>query len=144
MKTKIYFLIFVIVGLVGCKESNSSSKVYIVNKSSATVELKFTLGHTNESKTFTLFPNKEILTKEISGMGNEGIPSYPFEIQYDTCKVIFNDTIALNYILYMDNDRNILHTRNYSKSDGSGSRKYDHFIYRYTITEQDFLDAEPF
>jgi hypothetical protein len=143
MKTKFFLLVFITIALVGCKESNSSSKVYIENKSSATVELKFSLARTNESKTVRLYPNQEILTKTISGMGNSGIPYYPFDMQYDTCSVIFNDSLFIEYSLYQKNERNILFTDYYNVSDGTGSRKYDHFIFRYTITEQDFLNAEP-
>jgi hypothetical protein len=91
-------------------------------------------------------PNEEVFIQTHIDMGPAvyyALQTTDAYLQYDTCFVIFNDTVALLYSAFEDSEKNILFTHNYTRSDGSGSRKYKHFNYRYTITEQDFLNAEP-
>jgi hypothetical protein len=147
MKTIFYFIACAALLHSGCQEDNYSWNMFLENKSNQNVHIKLTSSTDSISKSIYMKPNEEVLVKADSDMGKSLTP-YPLEksigsFQYDTCFVIFNDTVALIYTYTENFERNILIGFTYTKSGGNSSRKDIHNNYRYTITEQDFLDAEP-
>jgi hypothetical protein len=64
-------------------------------------------------------------------------------IPADTCYMVFNDSLFLKFDLYSNSqERNILELGTY-QIDKKESKRMKNFKYTYTITEQDFLNAEP-
>jgi len=148
VKSPAKLLLFALILAGACKEDNYQWNIYLENKSNQDVHVKLTSSRDSTSKSIYIKPNEEVYIQTGSDMG-KGISYYALQttenyLQYDTCYVIFNDTVALLYSAYENSDRNILFTRNYTRSDGNGPKKYTNYDYRYRITEQDFLDAEPF
>jgi hypothetical protein len=147
MKSPVKLLLFALILASACKEDYYKWNMYLENKSNQSVHVKLTSSTDSISKSIYLKPNEEVLINSGGAMGRSLSP-YPLEInvsifQYDSCFVIFNDTVALIYTYTENFERNILLGNTYTRIDGSSSRKYTHNNYRYTITEQDFLDAEP-
>jgi hypothetical protein len=82
-----------------------------------------------------------IVTRYVDTGGGD-IPS-PFGYVYDTCNVIFNDTLRIHYVRNDGNPRNILHIENFARNTEEKNRIYS--IYdNYTLTPDDLANAEPF
>jgi len=147
---RIVFYFFTCASLLfsSCKEDNYRWNIYLENKSNQEVHVKLTSRMDSTSKSTYLKPNEEVFIQTQSRRG-KSVSSYALEVRdgllvYDTCFEIFNDTVALVYTYDEFSERNILFTRNYTQSAGSGSSLENaNENYRYTINEQDFLNAEP-
>jgi len=127
MKTIFYFIACASLVFSSCKEDNYQWNIYLENRSNQDVHIKLTSSSDNTSKSIYMNPNEEVFiqTRVDKGVGisNYALQTTDAYLQYDTCFVIFNDTVALVYSAFEHSERNILFTHNYTRSDGSGSRK---------------------
>ena len=69
--------------------------------------------------------------------------SFPFGIEVDSAYLIFNDSTRVLYLPRDGKPRNILDINSYKGGSAkSGSRDIDLFVFTYTITEEDYLNAK--
>lgn len=144
---KILILCFL---LNGCTDRNvitTSEEIRIANYSNQSVELHFYSGlpifmgldttiYLSKAEDKLLFSTGEVT-------GGPILISFQNIIPADTCYMVFNDSLFLKFDLYSNTDeRNILDLHTY-QIDKKESKHMKNFKYTYTITEQDFLDAEP-
>jgi hypothetical protein len=137
--TVVVFLLF-----SSCIELTRTHEVEVQNRSTANVTLQFTSSFFSPTDSIVRLANGKNYLVFTSDMGNAP-PHMLFEGRYyDTCHVIFNDTLRLTYFIGDSNVRNILVLDNYHRETIKDTKRSFVFRDTYTLTPEDFENAKPF
>lgn len=155
MKAKLFiYLIFIMI--TGCVLEHGGKFVsYIENDTTHQIELHY-YKNGQENQDVYLSLNQNEIKEVLVTAGSDGLDSYPSHIsgyEFDSLIVEFdNSRKAVHYnfntagpnpnaIMY-DNPRNLFNEENYAERIIVEKKRRSEREFRYTFTEQDYLDAK--
>ncbi|MEO7266306.1 MAG: hypothetical protein ABIW38_15425 [Ferruginibacter sp.] len=152
---KKYILVFSFIPLLSCtKEEIGHTKSYLINSTNHNIKILPYIGASlDNSASKTIPPNSTIEVYAADVRGKTIDPSFGTVLQpYDSVVVSYDDVVKIPHIKFnlaysgmhrvlFSSNRSISNQNNYLKTITSETKNSIEGNFKYTFTEQDYLDA---